>query len=189
MKIIKSLVPFLFVTAASLLAFAHLQFICDSNSTNISEIYVSNLIAVLSATFEFKKDDEDEITYDATFVIKIVFTFLIGILLLNILIAVISNDFTAAMENSKRIVLKNRLNFLLELKSIGLKTSALAQRGKSKNARFSFDEEENDTEIDILMRMTARYQSQIDELQKGMREEMKQYRTDIDELQTLLPPR
>ena len=185
MKIIKSLVPFLFVTAASLLAFAHLQFICDSNSTNISEIYVSNLIAVLSATFEFK----DEITYDAAFVIKIMFTFLIGILLLNILIAVISNDFTAAMENSKRIVLKNRLNFLLELKSIGLKTSALAQRGKSKNARFSFDEEENDTEIDILMRMTARYQSQIDELQKGMREEMKQYRTDIDELQTLLPPR
>lgn len=168
-----SLVPFLSVTAVSLFAFAHLQFISESQQSDsnlyIADLYISNLIAILTATFEFK----NETTYDATFVIQIMFAFLIGILLLNILIAVISNDFTEVMNNSKRILLKNRLKFLLELNPKG----GLEWSGKPRKALFSFLEEEVDeTEIDLLMGMTARYQSQIVKLQKEMencKDEMK----------------
>ncbi len=112
------------MTAVLLAAFAHVTFISDAQNAlrdenkNIDEVnildhYVSNLHIFLTSEFEF----EEKPIYDNVFYVRILFAFTIGILLLNILIAVISNEFTEVMANSKRAFWKNRLVFIVEITS------------------------------------------------------------------------
>ena len=119
------LIPFLIVTFVLLAGFAHLKFIAEaqksiqSNPNNvivpfsdgIFVFYLNNLQTFLTSEFEF---DENQV-HDRAFVVQVLFAFVIGILLLNILIAVISNEFTEVMANSRRAFWHNRLKFLVEV--------------------------------------------------------------------------
>jgi len=124
--ITKSLFPFLYVTSIIVMAFGHMFYVagppngitCDEYDNGgwtcrLSDSYFQSFAMLLSGDWFFLNGPTG-----VQSVLALIFAFLIGILLLNIIIALISNIFTDVEKDGQKAFWLSRLRFVNELESM-----------------------------------------------------------------------
>ena len=128
-QISASLIPFLFVTIVIVMAFSHMFHAAgplegasschggydseDLWTCSLSDSYFQSVAMLLSGDWVFF--DSNKGLHSG---LAMIFAFVIGILLLNIIIALISNVYTDIESNSQKAIWASRLRFVVELGSM-----------------------------------------------------------------------